>query len=64
LPSKYRLFAMALAFVSLYAAQSITDGDTLKRAGVTYRLWGTGAPEAEQDALMDGRRAAWPPPGC
>jgi len=55
---------MALAFVSLYAAQSITDGDTLKRAGVTYRLWGTDAPEAEQDALMDGRRAAWPPPGC
>jgi endonuclease YncB( thermonuclease family) len=34
-------------------AQSITDGDTLKLNGVTYRLWGIDAPETKQD-LPDG----------
>ncbi|WP_295145097.1 thermonuclease family protein [uncultured Reyranella sp.] len=30
-------------------AQTVTDGDTLKVNGVTYRLWGIDAPEAKQD---------------
>ncbi|SEP42845.1 hypothetical protein SAMN02990966_06111 [Rhodospirillales bacterium URHD0017] len=30
------------------AAQTITDGDTLKQNGVIYRLWGIDAPEAKQ----------------
>ena len=30
-------------------SQTITDGDTLKLAGVTYRLWGIDAPETKQD---------------
>ena len=30
-------------------AQTITDGDTLKLNGVTYRLWGVDAPETKQD---------------
>lgn len=29
--------------------QTITDGDTLKQDGVTYRLWGIDAPETKQD---------------
>lgn len=36
-------------------AQTITDGDTLKQGGVTYRLWGIDAPETKQ-ACPDG----WP----
>ena len=36
-------------------AQTITDGDTLKQGGVTYRLWGIDAPEAKQ-VCPDG----WP----
>ena len=30
-------------------AQTITDGDTLKLKGITYRLWGIDAPETKQD---------------
>lgn len=30
-------------------AQTITDGDTLKLNGVTFRLWGIDAPETKQD---------------
>ena len=46
------------------AAQTITDGDTLKQGGVTYRLWGIDAPESKQ-VCPDG----WPAgvsqrPGC
>jgi len=37
------------------AAQTITDGDTIKLNGVTYRLWGIDAPETKQDC-PDG----WP----
>lgn len=37
------------------AAQTITDGDTIKQGGVIYRLWGIDAPEAKQDC-PDG----WP----
>ena len=36
-------------------AQTITDGDTLRQGGVTYRLWGIDAPEAKQ-VCPDG----WP----
>jgi endonuclease YncB( thermonuclease family) len=36
-------------------AQTVTDGDTLKQGGVTYRLWGIDAPEAKQ-VCPDG----WP----
>jgi endonuclease YncB( thermonuclease family) len=36
-------------------AQTVTDGDTLKQSGVTYRLWGIDAPEAKQ-VCPDG----WP----
>ncbi|HZQ01372.1 MAG TPA: thermonuclease family protein [Reyranella sp.] len=37
------------------ASQSITDGDTIKLNGTTYRLWGIDAPELHQ-ACKDG----WP----
>ena len=45
----------ALVFAAPAAAQTITDGDTLKQGGVTYRLWGIDAPEAKQ-VCPDG----WP----
>ncbi|WP_020699584.1 thermonuclease family protein [Reyranella massiliensis] len=45
--------AMALGMPA--AAQTITDGDTLRMNGVTYRLHGIDAPEAKQDC-PDG----WP----
>ncbi|MPZ29765.1 MAG: hypothetical protein GEV13_02000 [Rhodospirillales bacterium] len=51
-----RLLAAACALVALpAAAQTITDGDTLKQGGVTYRLWGIDALEAKQ-VCPDG----WP----
>jgi endonuclease YncB( thermonuclease family) len=37
------------------AAQTITDGDTLRMDGKSYRLWGIDAPETKQDC-PDG----WP----
>ena len=52
---KLSLLATALAVASPCAAQSTVDGDTLKQAGVTYRLWGIDAPEAKQ-VCPDG----WP----
>ena len=45
----------ALAFLCAPAAAQVTDGDTLKQGGVTYRLWGIDAPEAKQ-VCPDG----WP----
>jgi endonuclease YncB( thermonuclease family) len=54
-----RLAAIVLLLASIVdlpaAARSITDGDTLKQGGVTYRLWGIDAPEATQ-TCPDG----WP----
>ena len=47
------LFAAVLA--APVSAQTITDGDTIKQGGVTYRLWGIDAPETKQDC-PDG----WP----
>ena len=49
------IVALTIAFAAPGAAQTITDGDTLKQGGVTYRLWGIDAPEAKQ-VCSDG----WP----
>ena len=46
------------------AAQTITDGDTLKQGGVTYRLWGIDAPEAKQVCPDGWPAAAWQRPRC
>jgi endonuclease YncB( thermonuclease family) len=46
---------MALAVALPCFAQTVTDGDTLKQGGITYRLWGIDAPEAKQ-VCADG----WP----
>lgn len=45
---------LLLAPAAVYS-QTITDGDTLKLNGTTYRLWGIDAPETKQDC-PDG----WP----
>lgn len=49
------LVAAASVLARLAAAQTITDGDTLRLNGTTYRLWGIDAPEMKQDC-PDG----WP----
>jgi endonuclease YncB( thermonuclease family) len=49
------LAAIVVAAAVPAGAQSITDGDTLKQAGITYRLWGIDAPE-EKQVCPDG----WP----
>lgn len=58
------IVAQALLGLSLAScaalAQAITDGDTLKLNGVTYRLWGIDAPETKQncpDGWAAGRLA-------
>jgi len=43
------------AVVFAASAQTITDGDTIRQGGVTYRLWGIDAPENAQ-TCADG----WP----
>lgn len=48
------LLGLVLASGAAYS-QTISDGDTLKLNGVTYRLWGIDAPETKQDC-PDG----WP----
>lgn len=50
-----RLLGLALLVAAPAAAQTITDGDTIKQGGMTYRLWGIDAPETKQDC-PDG----WP----
>ena len=46
--------ALMAALLSLpAAAQTVTDGDTIKQGGVIYRLWGIDAPELRQ-AWPDG----------
>jgi endonuclease YncB( thermonuclease family) len=51
----WRIALAAVALASPAAAQTVTDGDTIKQGGVTYRLWGIDAPESKQ-ACADG----WP----
>ncbi len=58
---KLLLLTAAMAVALPCAAQTITDGDTLKQGGVTYRLWGIDAPELAQtcpDGWPAGRMAA------
>ena len=45
-----RLLAVLAGFLLAHpaSAQAITDGDTLKLDGMTYRLWGIDAPETRQ----------------
>jgi endonuclease YncB( thermonuclease family) len=49
------LLASLLLLPAQTAAQTVTDGDTIKMAGTTYRLWGIDAPETHQ-TCADG----WP----
>jgi len=44
------LFALVVA-VAPTVAQTVTDGDTIKLDGTTYRLWGIDAPETKQWGL-------------
>jgi endonuclease YncB( thermonuclease family) len=46
---------LALAWNGGALGQTVTDGDTIKMAGTTYRLWGFDAPETHQ-TCADG----WP----
>lgn len=42
------IVVFAATLVSPVAAQTVTDGDTIKLNGTTYRLWGIDAPETKQ----------------
>ena len=49
------------------AAQTITDGDTIKHNGRAYRLWGIDAPESKQtcaDGWPAGSLATTAGPAC
>lgn len=41
-------FSLILVFASNARSQTITDGDTIRLNGTTYRLWGIDAPEKGQ----------------
>jgi endonuclease YncB( thermonuclease family) len=46
---KVRMALILLAAATApVAAQTVTDGDTQKLDGTTYRLWGIDAPETKQ----------------
>jgi endonuclease YncB( thermonuclease family) len=46
---KVGVAAFATAVIAAMAvAQTVTDGDTIKMNGTTYRLWGIDAPETKQ----------------
>ncbi len=54
------VFLIALSLSPVAQAQSVTDGDTIKLNGTTYRLWGIDAPESKQlcaDGWPAGRAA-------
>lgn len=40
--------ATAVLLAASAAAQAVTDGDTIRLNGTTYRLWGIDAPETKQ----------------
>lgn len=46
---KIAALALALLATTPAIAQTVTDGDTLRLSGVTYRLHGVDAPETKQD---------------
>ena len=58
-----KLLALSLSALLMTGgthAQTVTDGDTIKMDGITYRLWGIDAPETKQDCAdgwTAGRRA-------
>ena len=42
------MLGVACLWAASAASQTVTDGDTLKFNGITYRLWGIDAPELQQ----------------
>lgn len=56
-----RLAAALILLAFPVCAQTVTDGDTIKMDGTTYRLWGIDAPESKQecaDGWTAGKAAA------
>jgi endonuclease YncB( thermonuclease family) len=45
---KLTVAVLVLLVASPAAAQTVTDGDTIKLNGTTWRLWGIDAPEMRQ----------------
>ena len=43
-----KLALLMIAAATAAHAQTVTDGDTIKLDGVTYRIWGIDAPESRQ----------------